>query len=114
HFVTPLAIGARILVAWDERGREERLLRRHAACLERTPDAWLVAVRLRGVDVAVADFECPAHGSLALGTIGCLPDPEAEQGNAVAVGEHALAFATLYSCLAHAITRSVPCLSVLC
>ena len=49
---------------------DEDLVARHAAVAQGAADARLVAVGLRGVDVAVAELERPANGVLALGAVG--------------------------------------------
>src|SRR4051812_5315038 len=75
--------GRRVLVPRIELGGEEDLLARHAALAKPLADALLVAVRLRGVDVPVAELECPPHGVHALGPVGHLPDAEPEHRDPV-------------------------------
>ncbi len=84
-----LSLGVGVLAAGIELGCEEYLLARHAAVMQRPADALLVAIRLRGVDVAIPELERPANRVLALGTVGHLPDAETEQRYLVAVGEPA-------------------------
>src|SRR3954451_1608592 len=68
---------------------DEDLVPRHAAGAQRPPDARLVAVRLRRVDVAVAELQRPAHRLLALRALRDLPDAQAEERDLVAVGKDA-------------------------
>ena len=69
---------------------DEDLLAGDAAVSKRPPDAPLVAVGLRGVDVPVSGLERPANSALALGTIGNLPHAKPEDRDLRAVGEGAV------------------------
>ena len=60
--------------------RDEDVLAGHAALAQRPSDARLVAVRLRGVDVAVPELERPAHGLIALGPSGTCHTPRPRSG----------------------------------
>jgi hypothetical protein len=84
-----LDLGDRILAAGIELRGEEDLLAGQAAPAQRLPDALLVAVRLRRVDVAIAELERPPHRVDALGPVGHLPDAQAEQGDLVAPAQGA-------------------------
>ena len=88
-FQAPLRLGLRVLPRRIELGRDEDLLARHAAVAKGAADARLVAVCLRGVDMAVAELQRPADRVLGLGPVRDLPDAEAENRNLVAVCEHA-------------------------
>ena len=57
----PLRLGLRVLLRRIELRRDEDLLARHAAVAQRAADALLVAVGLRGVDVAVARARAPSE-----------------------------------------------------
>ena len=86
----PFRLGRRIgATAGIELRRHEELVTRDAALAQPLPDAFFVAVRLRRVDVPVAELERPPNGVHALGSVGNLPDPEADQRDLVPVGEHA-------------------------
>ena len=87
----PMRLGLRVLPRGKELGGDEDLIARHAAVAQRTADALLIAVRLRGVHVPVAQLERPANGVLRLRAVWHLPDAEAELGNLVAVCQGARA-----------------------
>src|SRR4029077_1283510 len=84
-----LRLGLRVLAAGIELRRDEDVLARHAALAQGAPDARLVAVRLRRVDVAVAELKRPPHRARALRAVRDLPDSAPEQRDLVAVGEDA-------------------------
>ena len=85
----PLDLGLRVFASGVELRGDEDLVARHAAVAEGTADALLVAVGLRGVDVAVAELQRPANRVLAVRPVRDLPDTKAEKRDLVAVGEHA-------------------------
>ena len=80
-----LELDRRIRARGTELGRHEHLLPRDLAASKRTADALLVAVRLRGVDVAVSGLQRPADRVLAGPAVADLPDAEAEHRHPVAV-----------------------------
>src|SRR5262249_45842420 len=84
---TPLGLGGRVAPPGMELRRQEDLLARDAALAQPLSDALLVAVRLRGVDVAVTELQRPADRIDALTPIAGLPDPQAEQWDLGAVRE---------------------------
>ncbi len=67
--------------------REEDLVAVHVAVGDGPPDLLLVAVHLRGVDVAVAELEGVADRLVALPSLE-LPGPEAERGDPHALNLH--------------------------
>ena len=77
-----------IAPAREELRRDEHLVARDAALAQRPSDACLVAVCLRGVDVAVSQLQRRAHGLNALRSVGDLPYAEPEQRHHRPVGEH--------------------------
>ena len=85
-----LDLRRRVAARRVELGGDEHLLAGDTAVAKRTPDAPLVAVGLRGVDVPVSGFERPADRPLALGAIGDLPYAQPEQRDGVAVGKRPL------------------------
>ncbi len=78
-------------VRGKELGRDEDLVARDAALADALPDALLVAVRLRGIDVSIAELERPANSVHAFAAVRHLPDAEPEQRDFVPVGEDARA-----------------------
>jgi hypothetical protein len=89
-----LGLGERVPARGVELRGEKNLLAGNAALAQSTPNALLVAVSLRRIDVAVPKLQCPADGVLALGTIGDLPDAEAERGDRCAIAQYPPAFVT--------------------
>ena len=83
----PLDFRNRVLPCGRELGGEEHLLARDTALAQPLPHAFLVAVRLRRVDVPVPELERPADGAHALGAVRHSPDTEADQRDLVAVRE---------------------------
>jgi hypothetical protein len=77
----------RIVSPRMELGGHEHLVARNAAVAQGAADAFLVAVRLSGVDVAVSGVERPAYGVDAGGAVRTLPDTEAEHRHLIAVGQ---------------------------
>jgi hypothetical protein len=84
----PFQLRDRICARGEELRRDEHLVAANAALAQPLADALLVAVRLRGIDVAVAELERPADGVHAFLSVRHLPDTEPEQRHPVAVGEH--------------------------
>jgi hypothetical protein len=76
-----------VAAPWVELCRDEHLVARDAALAQRLAHARLVAVRLRGVDVAVTQLECRADGVHARWSVRHLPHPEPEQWHRCSVGE---------------------------
>src|SRR5579862_447359 len=70
-----------------ELGRDEDLVSRHSALANPLTHALLVAVGLRGVDVAIAKLERPTNRVDGFAAVLDLPDTQAEQRHHVAVGE---------------------------
>ena len=79
------------LVAVPQLGGDEQLVAVDAGALDRLADAQLVAVRGRGVDVAVADLEGVADDPIGLVGVD-LEDSEAELRDRVAVVEDDLGY----------------------
>src|SRR5690606_21778819 len=79
------AIGVAVPVVPQLRG-DEQFVARNSGCRDRPPDALLVAVDRRGVDVAVADFESVADDALRLDRVN-LEYAETELGDGLAVVE---------------------------
>src|SRR5439155_14602797 len=73
---TPFGFRDRILASREELRRDEHLVARDAACAQALADALLVAVGLRGIDVAVAELERRADGVHAFISVRHLPDTE--------------------------------------
>src|ERR1700677_2711738 len=71
----------RVLGARVELRRDEDVTAVETTFPQALPDAFLVPVPLRRVDVAVAQLESPTDGVLRLAALGGLPDPEGEGGN---------------------------------
>jgi hypothetical protein len=78
-----------VLAPREELRRDEDLLPRDAAVAQRPSDARLVAIGLRGVDVAVAELERPADGPECEQAVRRLPDAESQSRHPRAVGEDA-------------------------
>src|SRR4051812_3152810 len=83
----PLGFPRWIVAAGIELRGEEQVLAGNVAVSDRLADALLVAIRLRRVDVAVAELERPTDGVDALGSVRHLPHAETEHRHLVAVGQ---------------------------
>src|SRR5215471_7855182 len=70
-----------------ELGGDEHLIPRHTAFAQPPANALLVAVELRGINVAIANLQRPAYGIDGFRTIGHLPDAETKQRDLVTVRE---------------------------
>jgi hypothetical protein len=84
-----LGLRDRVVPRGRELGGDEHLLAWDTALAQPLPHAFLVAVRLRRVDVSVPELERPADGVHALCPVGHLPDAQADQRDLVPVREHA-------------------------
>src|SRR5579863_2340551 len=85
-----LDFGGGVLPTRKELRRHEHLVARHAAFAQGPPDAFLVAVRLSGVDVPVTGLERPSDGVDASHTVRDLPNAEPENRHLLSVGERAI------------------------
>src|SRR5260370_21908584 len=84
-----LGFGSGVLTTGIELGGNERLAGGHAAVAQPQSYAFLVAVSLGRVDVAITELERPAHRVHALRPVRHLPDAQAQHGHLVAVREDA-------------------------
>ena len=80
-------LSERVAPAGVELRRDEHLVARDAALAQRSADARLVSVRLRGVDVAVPQLQGRADRVHARGSVRYLPHAESEQRHHRPVGE---------------------------
>src|SRR5262245_60496457 len=83
----PLGFRDRVAAPWLELRRDEDVLACDTALAQSPADALLVAVRLSGVDVPVAELERPPDSFDALRPVRHLPDPEAEERDLVPIRE---------------------------
>jgi hypothetical protein len=82
-----LSFGGGVGAARKELGGDEDLVTLETALPDPFPDALLVAIGLRGIDVAVPGLQRPADGADTLGAVGHLPDAEPQDRDLLPVGQ---------------------------
>ena len=87
-----LKLGDRVCAPWIELRGDEHLVARHSALLQSTPHALLVAVRLGGIDMPVAELERPTNRVDRRDADRNLPDAEAKHRDLVAIRERSQGF----------------------